>query len=377
MANEKQLAILKKGTEVWNKWRKKNYTIVVDLRGAVLSDANLRGAFLFETNLSQADFQRADLRGASLNSADLTETNLDGADLREADLWGGKFSRTNLRGANLSKSGLLGAKLSSADLRGAELSEANFEGAYFSYAKLSGANLNKSVFENTVFVGIDLSKTNGLEDAIHKSSSNIDVDTIRLSNGKIPTLFLRGCGLRDWEIESAKLYNPDLGNEEINKILYKMYELRGSQALQIAPLFISYSHGDGTFVDKLENQLNQKGIRFWRDVHDAKAGRLEKQIDRAMRLNPIVLLILSEHSIKSDWVEHEVRTARELEKELGRDVLCPVALDDSWKSSPWPKRVMEQIMEYNILDFSVWKDDSKFGNTFSKLIDGLGLFYKG
>ena len=41
MANEKQLAILKKGTEVWNKWRKKNYTIVVDLRGAVLSDANL------------------------------------------------------------------------------------------------------------------------------------------------------------------------------------------------------------------------------------------------------------------------------------------------------------------------------------------------
>ena len=96
-----------------------------------------------------------------------------------------------------------------------------------------------------------------------------------------------------------------------------------------------------------------------------------------MRLNPTVLLILSEHSIKSDWVEHEVRTARELEKEMGRDVLCPVALDDSWKDSPWPKRVMEQVMEYNILDFSAWKDDGKFGSTFNKLIDGLGLFYKG
>ncbi len=104
---------------------------------------------------------------------------------------------------------------------------------------------------------------------------------------------------------------------------------------------------------------------------------MEKQIDKAIRQNPTVLLILSEHSIKSDWVEHEVRTARGLEKEMGRDVLCPVALDDSWKSSPWPQRVMEQAMEYNILDFSAWQDDEKFGSTFNKLIDGLGLFYKG
>ena len=62
-----------------------------------------------------------------------------------------------------------------------------------------------------------------------------------------------------------------------------------------------------------------------------KAGRIETQIDRAIRQNPTVLLVLSENSLNSDWVEHEVRTARGLEKEIGRDVLCPVALDDSWK----------------------------------------------
>jgi TIR domain len=103
---------------------------------------------------------------------------------------------------------------------------------------------------------------------------------------------------------------------------------------------------------------------------------LEKQIDRAIRQNPTVLLILSENSIKSDWVEHEVRIARDLEKNLGREVLCPVALDDSWKSSPWPKRIMEHVMEYNILPFSPWKDDEVFEQTFVKLIDGLQLFYK-
>jgi len=37
---------------------------------------------------------------------------------------------------------------------------------------------------------------------------------------------------------------------------------------------------------------------------------------------------------------------------------------------------MEQLMEYNILDFSVWEDNDKLGIIFSKLIDGLELFYK-
>ena len=103
---------------------------------------------------------------------------------------------------------------------------------------------------------------------------------------------------------------------------------------------------------------------------------METQIEQAIRHNPTVLVVLSENSTRSDWVEHEVRTARGLEKELKRDVLCPVALDDSWKSSPWPERVMEQVMEYNVLDFSKWQDDNAFQQMFVRLLDGLQLFYK-
>jgi len=40
------------------------------------------------------------------------------------------------------------------------------------------------------------------------------------------------------------------------------------------------------------------------------------------------------------------------------------------------ERVMKQVVEYNILDFSNWKDDAKFGKLFQKLIAGLELFYK-
>ena len=72
----------------------------------------------------------------------------------------------------------------------------------------------------------------------------------------------------------------------------------------------------------------------------------------------------------------EYATTLLLEKELGRDVLCPVALDDSWKTCRWPERLREQIMEYNILDFSEWHDEVFFQRMFTKLIDGLDLFYK-
>jgi hypothetical protein len=346
MANDEQLKILESGVAAWNRWRKDHPKISPDLSDASLVRANLRDANFFRADLSQADLRYADLVRANLFNANLDSANLVGAELS-------------------------GASLDEATLRGANLFGANFNGAILNYADLTKARINWTSFGN-----LDLSLVKGLDKVSHEGPATIGIDTLRKSKGTISVRFLRGCGLSDMDIESARLYSPDLSNEEIDEILYKVHGLRAWHPLQISPLFISYSHADSAFVDKMETHLNAQGIRFWRDVHHATAGRLEKQIDRAIRHNPTVLLVLSENSVKSDWVEHEVRTARELEKETGRDVLCPVALDVSWKKSPWPKRVMEQVMEYNILDFSNWKDDAEFGKLFRKLIDGLKLFYK-
>jgi uncharacterized protein YjbI with pentapeptide repeats len=402
MANAEQLDVLKQGADAWNKWRsayiktkiepsKANYW-EADLRGA-----DLVGAILKEVDLTRADLSGADLTGANLYKAHLSEVDFRRAKLSDAHLFGSNLYLTDFRGADLRGANLNATNLREADLRGVDLKRASlcdanlylaildkasffytdFSRADLKEASLRGANLSKAIFGGTNVSFTDLSMIEGLRDVTHFSPSILGRETLINSKGQIPDAFLRGCGFSDWEIESAKLYNPNLSNEEVNQILYKLYDLRAQQPLQISPLFISYSHGDSSFVDKMEESLNEKGIRFWRDIHDATAGRLEKQIDRAISHNPTVLLVLSENSIKSDWVEHEVRTARELEKETGRDVLCPVALDDSWKTSPWPKRVMQQVMEYNILDFSKWKDDAEFGKLFKKLIDGLELFYKG
>jgi len=367
MANQEQLEILKKSVDTWNIWRKNNPATKIDLIQADLVESNLFKANLVGASLSRANINRAKLRNADLESADLGGANLWGADLREANL-----NKANLRGADLRESNLRGTNLNYTNLYGAD-----FQWANLTEASLKGAEFANASFAETIFGSNDLSEAENIERAKHHGPSILGINTIYLSKGNISDVFLRGCGLSDWEIESVKLYTPERSNEDINKILYKIYDLRASQALQVSPLFISYSHNDSIFVNKLEEYLNKKGVRFWRDTHNAVAGRLENQIDQAIRLNPTVLLILSNHSIRSDWVEHEVRTARELEKEMKRDVLCPIALDDSWKGSPWPKRVMEQVKEYNILNFSEWEDDSQFVGMFRKLIDGLELFYKG
>ncbi len=394
--SEEQRSILKQGVETWNKWREENSRTEIYLKNSELIGANLKEANLSYAKLENSNFRGADLSGANLMKADLGNAILSDANLAGTELMGAKLREADFRHADLSKAHLLGASLIRtdlseanltsamlvlADLRSANLTSAKLEKAELIEAnlwgtKLVGSDFTDSVLGATIFGNSDLSETIGLEYVHHLYPSIISADTFALSKGKIPVDFLRGCGLRDSDIEYAKLCNPDLNNNETNQILYKIHGLLGTQALQISPLFISYSHDDSGFVDKLEIGLNEKGIRFWRDIHDMSSGRIETQVDQAMRFNPTVLLILSEHSLQSDWVEHEVRTARSLEKEMKKDVLCPVALDDSWKNGPWAKRIMEQIMEYNILDFSEWKDDAKFENAFNKLINGLELFYR-
>ena len=67
MADEEQLAILKQGGEVWNKWREENPEAVIDLRKANLIKADLRGATFGASVLLGLDLSAAvGLEGAEL-----------------------------------------------------------------------------------------------------------------------------------------------------------------------------------------------------------------------------------------------------------------------------------------------------------------------
>jgi uncharacterized protein YjbI with pentapeptide repeats len=190
MANEEQLAVLKQGVEVWNKWRQENSAADLDLTeadltraelsgadlsNASLRDARLRGADLTYANLREASLWGADLSGASLIRANLTSTFLRGADLQdarlmdasliEADLTKANLARADLTDADLEKSRLIQARLSKANLTGASLVDAVMTAARLPDANLTGADLwgawlLQADFRRAILAGANLRSAN-------------------------------------------------------------------------------------------------------------------------------------------------------------------------------------------------------------------------
>jgi hypothetical protein len=332
--NKEHVKRLRQDVDAWNTWRGESRDLRPDLDGANLSLGNLRGANLSAANLSGADLRGADLRRALLTGANLTGANMDGADLRRALLTGANLTRTALDEANLS-----GADLNGADLRG----------AYLNNAILSGANLTDAHLGDTIFADIDLTSVIGLATCRHMFPSIIDHRTLQ-KPGSLPIQFLRGVGLPDNFIE----YLPSLFN----------------QAIQYYSCFISYSAKDEDFAKRIHADLQNSGVRCWFAPHDLPIGeKILDSIDAAIRLRDKVLLVLSEHSIRSEWVEDEATKGFEEERKRGQIVLFPVRLDNAVMATTeaWAAKLRAR----HIGDFLRWKDHEAYKQSFERVLRDL------
>jgi uncharacterized protein YjbI with pentapeptide repeats len=331
MANPKHLKILERGVEAWNEWRREHRNVHPDL-----SFADLRGA-----NLSSAN-----LRGAYLNFAHLRDANL-----RDANLRG-----TNLRDAHLSFADLSGADLSDAHLRGADISDAHLRGA-----DLRGADFTGAILALTTFADNDLSEVKGLETIIHDAPSSISVGTLYKSAGKIPEVFLRGCGVPD------------------DFIAFIPSHFGIQQAIQFYSCFISYSTRDGEFARRLYSRMRDEKLRVWFAPEDVKGGeKLYEQIERAIQIHDRLLIVLSESSLRSKWVMTEIRRARKVELRENRRKLFPIRLVDYETLQAWEcfdadtgEDLASEVRQYFIPDFSNWKEHDAFEKAFERLLRDL------
>jgi hypothetical protein len=117
--------------------------------------------------------------------------------------------------------------------------------------------------------------------------------------------------LSDWEIESAKLYQPGLSANQVTDITYEICCLRAGSPIQYYSVFISYSSKEQDFAQLLYDDLQNSGVRCWFAPKDIQGGRkLHEQIDHAIQRNDRTLLILSENSMNSEWVKTEIANTR-------------------------------------------------------------------
>jgi hypothetical protein len=95
------------------------------------------------------------------------------------------------------------------------------------------------------------------------------------------------------------------------------------------PIFISYSHKDKVFVDRLATQLVRRNVNVWLDrwelsVGDSLIERVQEAVDGASAL----LVILSKSSVASEWCKKELSAGLLRELEERRVVVMPVMLED-------------------------------------------------
>jgi hypothetical protein len=87
-----------------------------------------------------------------------------------------------------------------------------------------------------------------------------------------------------------------------------------------------------------------------------------------------LVLILSQHSIKSDWVQDEVERALKKEEsmDMSQQVLFPIRLDDTvmTTSRRWISSLRYQRQ---IGDFTGWKDDAAYPQAFTRLLQHLKI----
>ncbi len=83
-----------------------------------------------------------------------------------------------------------------------------------------------------------------------------------------------------------------------------------------------------------------------------------------------LLLILSEDSISSDWVEDEVESALERERNEKRLVLFPIRLDEAVVTTQkaWAASLRRQRY---IGDFTNWKTHDAYQKSFERLLRDL------
>jgi hypothetical protein len=321
----------------WNASRALTPSSRPDFRQQVFLDSDFRGY-----NLADADFREAILRGCSFEGANLT-----GAVFTGADAAGASFKE---------------AQLANADFSGADLSRASFYGAALLGTNFTGANLFRVAFRaarcrGAIFADVDLETAVGLADVRHVGPSSLSIDTLFRSSGNIPKSFLLGVGLPDMLVE----YVPSL--------------VEADAGIHFHSCFISYTHADEAFARRLWARMREEGIRVWFAPEEMRGGaKLFDQIERAIHMHDKLVLVLSDHSMKSNWVKTEIRRACQQESLDGIRKLFPLRLNDMTSLRKWScpdadsgNDLAVEIREYYIPDFSQWAIESSFEKEFKKL----------
>jgi CheY-like chemotaxis protein len=93
--------------------------------------------------------------------------------------------------------------------------------------------------------------------------------------------------------------------------------------------FISYSSKDKAFALHLAKDLKQNGVSVWLDEWEIKVGdEIRQKIEHGIENFEFFIIVLSQHSIESNWVQKELNAAYLKEVDNHKIKVLPVKIED-------------------------------------------------
>ena len=353
MANPEHLEKFLAGPDVWNEWFKsQNFS---HENRADLSNSDFSNMLIFDYHIDEVDFTNCTFEDAQLLELSPVGSVFTGSSFAGAYIFDGLWMNVELSNSNFFAASLIDVQFIMTSLENVFFEEGNITGCLFRVVNFSNSNFSDLFLARSSFFSCNFTSCSSLSEAIWETPCATDFETI-VQSWPISNAFLRGCGFPDNLID----YLPSLMNDPI----------------QFYSCFISYADKNRKFVDRLHNDMQGAGVRVWYAPEDLKAGdKLHPTFDRAIRVHDKVLIILSEESLVSPWVEDEVNRALAKErdrKSKGDDspVLFPIMIDDAVMDSKesWVTYIKENRY---IGDFRHWKDHDSYSAAFDRLMRDL------
>ena len=183
--------------------------------------------------------------------------------------------------------------------------------------------------------------------------------------------------------EFAKAVGIEIADGDVLRAWIKRYKAAQatphSVSQRFRSCFVSHSSADADFVAELVKRLRDAGVRTWYAPEDLVPGRkIHEEVAAAIATFDRLIVVLSESSIASRWVQTELRWARRREREEGARVLFPVSLVPFQALTSFElfdadsgQDLAAEIREYFVPDFSRWHERTAFDRSMKTLLKGL------
>jgi hypothetical protein len=135
-------------------------------------------------------------------------------------------------------------------------------------------------------------------------------------------------------------------------------EMRPEKSRNNKLVFLSHSSKDRPFARELAERLKQNGIDVWIDDVDLRIGEsLVEAIGDAISRADYVAVIISNNSIKSGWVKHELQLAMARQVAGNELIVLPIVIEQC----ELPNYLRDRL-------YADFRDRNNYNNSFARIL---------